>query len=63
MFRKHQEEANDSVKKPMVAVNVVTSSVCVMTKAQRAVAKEKSKKESESKDENEKSEKKWRLGE
>lgn len=47
----------------MVAVNVVTSSVCVMTKAQRAVAKEKSKKESESKDENEKSEKKWRLGE
>ena len=50
LFRKHQDEANDYAKKPMVAANVVTPNVCVMTRAQRA-AKENSKEESESEDE------------
>jgi hypothetical protein len=51
LFRKHQEKANDYTKKPTVAANVVTPSVCVMTRAQRAATKENSKEESESEDE------------
>jgi hypothetical protein len=57
LFGKHEEEANDYAKKPTVAANVVTPSVCVMTRAQRAAAKENSKEESESEDEDEEDEK------
>lgn len=53
MFRKHQEETNDYAKKPMVVGNVLSMSVCVLTKTQRAAAKENSKEKSESKNENE----------
>jgi hypothetical protein len=57
LFRKHQEKTNDYAKKPTVAANVVTPSVCVMIRAQRTAAKEDSKEESELDDEDEKDEK------
>jgi hypothetical protein len=59
LFRKHQEEGNNYAKKPRVAANVMTPSVCVMTRAQRAAAREDSKEESESEDEDDKDEEKY----
>ena len=58
LFRKHQEGANDYEKKPTVAANVVTPSVCEMTRAQITAAKEDSKEESELDDEHEENERK-----